>query len=58
MVEGDPGKHEGRLARFHLSLSETPNTIGYRLADRVRKNIRYFSIFPNLGLSNHQCLCQ
>ena len=29
MVEGDPGKLEGRLARFHLSLSETPNTIGY-----------------------------
>ena len=37
MVEGDPGKLEGRLARFHLSLSETPNTIGYRLADSPKK---------------------
>ena len=49
MVEGDPGKLEGRLARFHLSLNETPNTIDYRLADRDQKLLDIFLYFQTLG---------
>ena len=51
------GDRMGKITRYPLSLRETPSTLDYMIVDtETLKNIKYFSVLPHLGLSDHQCL--
>ena len=51
------GDCTGKFTRFPASLRETPSVLDYMIADtETVNNIKYFSVLPRLGLSDHECL--
>ena len=51
------GDRSGKFTRYPLSLRETRSTLDYMIADNeVLENIKYFTVLPHLGLSDHECL--
>ena len=53
-----PGDRRGNLTRFPLSLRESPSTLDYMATDtELFKEVKSFYVLPNLGVSDHDCLC-
>ena len=51
------GDRTGKFTRYPLSLRENPSVLDYIMVDcETIKNVKYFSILPRLGLSDHECL--
>ena len=51
------GDRMGKFTRHPLAQRESPSTLDYMIADiETLKNIKYFTVLPHLGLSDHECL--
>ena len=51
------GDRFGRFTRYPLAIRESPSTLDYVIADsEIMKDVNYFSVLSNLGLSDHECL--
>ena len=51
------GDRFGKFTRYPMAVRESPSTLDYVLADtEIMKEIDYFLVLSNLGLSDHECL--
>ena len=51
------GDRFGKFTRYPMSMRESPSTLDYVLADtESMKEVNYFLVLSNLGLSDHECL--
>ena len=51
------GDRFGRFTRYPMAIRESPSTLDYVIVDLdMLKEVKYFLVLSNLGLSDHECL--
>ena len=51
------GDRFGRFTRYPMAIRESPSTLDYVIVDLdMLKEVKYFLVLSNLGISDHECL--